>query len=99
MMLPDYQLSHRSDVTVISYIKMNNRQTKGDKMKNKRFYVILGSTLFTLLLAACGKSIPQYDGTEVQGVSDTKILIGNTAATKGLMLKLVSHSIRALTLS
>lgn len=52
-------------------------------MKNKRFYVILGSTLFTLLLAACGKSIPQYDGTEVQGVSDTKILIGNTAATTG----------------
>lgn len=50
---------------------------------NKRLNVILSSTLFALLLSACGPSIRQYDGTEVQGVSATKILIGNTAATSG----------------
>lgn len=50
---------------------------------NKRLNVILSSTLFALLLSACGPTVRQYTGTEVQGVSDNKILVGNTAATSG----------------
>ena len=34
-------------------------------------------------VTACGPSVPQYDGTEVQGVTESKIYIGNTAATTG----------------
>ena len=30
-----------------------------------------------------GPSVKDYDGTETQGITDTEILIGNTAATTG----------------
>lgn len=36
-----------------------------------------------MALAACAPSVKEYDGTEVQGVTAEKILIGNTAATTG----------------
>ena len=36
-----------------------------------------------LTVVACGPRVPQYDGTEVQGVTEDKIYIGNTAATSG----------------
>lgn len=36
-----------------------------------------------IALTACAPTVKEYDGTEVQGVSATKILIGNTAATTG----------------
>lgn len=42
--------------------------------------------LVTTLLVACGEGgakAPEYDGSEVQGVSETEILIGNTAASTG----------------
>lgn len=53
-------------------------------MKNKRLNVILGSALFAMILASCGgPKVPEYTGTEVQGISETEILIGNTAATTG----------------
>lgn len=31
----------------------------------------------------CGPRVPDYNGTEVQGVTDTEILVGNTAAASG----------------
>ena len=34
-------------------------------------------------ISACGPTVKDYDGTEVQGVSEDKILVGNTAATTG----------------
>lgn len=37
----------------------------------------------SVLLACGGPSVPQYEGTEVQGVTADKILIGNTAASTG----------------
>lgn len=46
--------------------------------------------LVTSLLVACGGDgvkAPEYDGTEVQGVSETEILIGNTAASTGAFAK------------
>ena len=36
-----------------------------------------------IALTACAPTVREYDGTEVQGVSATEILIGNTAATTG----------------
>ena len=42
--------------------------------------------LVTSLLVACGGDgvkAPEYDGTEVQGITATEILVGNTAASTG----------------
>ena len=36
-----------------------------------------------IALSACAPTVREYDGTEVQGVTAEKILIGNTAATTG----------------
>jgi ABC-type branched-subunit amino acid transport system substrate-binding protein len=36
-----------------------------------------------IALSACAPTVKEYDGTEVQGVSATEILVGNTAATTG----------------
>ena len=36
-----------------------------------------------VFVVACGPTAPQYDGTEVQGVTETEILVGNTAAVTG----------------
>lgn len=36
-----------------------------------------------ITITACGPTVKNYDGTEVQGVTAEKILIGNTAATTG----------------
>ena len=34
-------------------------------------------------VVGCGPKAPEYTGEEVQGVTDTEILIGNTAASTG----------------
>lgn len=47
---------------------------------------LLKAGLFAMVgatIVACGPTVPQYDGTEVQGVTEDKIYIGNTAATSG----------------
>lgn len=36
-----------------------------------------------MAITACGPSVKDYDGTEVQGINETTILVGNTAATTG----------------
>lgn len=52
-------------------------------MKKINLFVL--SAVSAILLAACDGTVAvkQYDGTEVQGVSATEILVGNTAATTG----------------
>ena len=43
--------------------------------------------LVMLLCVGCTPKKTDYDGTEVQGVSDTEIIVGNTAATTGSFAK------------
>lgn len=53
-------------------------------MKKINLFVL--SAVSAVILAACNPAVEvvkQYDGTEVQGVTAEKILIGNTAATSG----------------
>lgn len=38
-----------------------------------------------LVLSACGPTVKDYDGTEVQGVSSTEIWVGNSAGTTGAL--------------
>lgn len=51
-------------------------------MKNKLATLVLGAVA-VLALGSCGNSSREYDGTEVQGVTENEILVGNTAATTG----------------
>ncbi|MDY0100836.1 MAG: ABC transporter substrate-binding protein [Bacilli bacterium] len=53
-------------------------------MKKINLFVL--TAVSAILLAACEPAVvpvKQYDGTEVQGISATEILVGNTAATTG----------------
>lgn len=51
-------------------------------MKKINLFVL--GAVGVLTLGACGGSgVKQYNGTEVQGVTSTSILVGNTAATSG----------------
>ena len=55
-------------------------------MKKSKFLLVLLFVVASFFITACttpGQSYVDYDGTEVQGVSEDKILIGNTAATSG----------------
>lgn len=51
-------------------------------MKRKLATLVLGA-VGVLALGACGNQTKEYDGTEVQGVTESEILVGNTAATTG----------------
>ena len=51
-------------------------------MKRKLATLVLGA-VGVLALGACGSQTKEYDGTEVQGVTENEILVGNTAATTG----------------
>ncbi|MGI6377864.1 MAG: ABC transporter substrate-binding protein [Bacilli bacterium] len=39
--------------------------------------------LLGIMITSCGQKVVEYDGTEVQGVSASEIVVGNTAATAG----------------
>ena len=55
-------------------------------MKKSKFLVVLLLVVSCFFVTACttpGQSYVDYDGTEVQGVTEDKIYIGNTAATTG----------------
>lgn len=39
--------------------------------------------LLGIMITSCGQKVVEYDGTEVQGVSKSEIVVGNTAATAG----------------
>jgi len=55
-------------------------------MKKSKFLLVLLFVVASFFITACntpGQGYVEYDGTEVQGVSEDKILIGNTAATSG----------------
>ena len=52
-------------------------------MKKRSLGLIGLAALLGIMITSCGNSVKDYDGTEVQGVSETEILVGNTAATTG----------------
>lgn len=53
-------------------------------MKTRKIAIVVGmAASLSMAVVSCGSKTPDYTGKEVQGVTATEILVGNTAATTG----------------